>query len=695
MLLQSVVVYAASCGSISSAGTYVPPPTTGTCQVIATRGGKADTSVVTIINGVAVAAGQSLQSAVTANPPGTAFVLGAGTYPRQSVIPKNRDSFIGQGSSTILDGENVTACAFCRLGSNPDSVTLTNLRVTRYNSPSASGAINAGDYPVDGTLGWVIDGVRADHNAQLGIRLGHRMTVRNSRMDHNGLNGIGGAGDDVLIESNEIDSNGVQGVSDVGGTKLVLGNRLVFRNNYVHDNHGPNVWLDIANRNFLIEGNRVEQAGQEGIVIEISQGPGVIRNNAIRWSGLKDPRRNSWLWGAGIGIHASGGVEVYGNTLDGNAHGIALLQQARGTLHADPQGADPEMYVQNVWVHDNTVTCGPGSITAAGAANEGGFLATFTTRNNRFTGNSYVLTGCSTAPFAWMNNYRTQAQWLAYGQDPAASPSPSARGIGIGPANGTPGSLGTLFINANSPSNLKSQLAAAEAGGYQIIGTPTGGGHSQYLGSDGYWSLSIWKSKIDAYRADSATWRKYYQKGVLVGVSLIDEPQCASCWGGKVVAWNTVGLAACYARGIFGPTPLFTRSNATQIAAGTTCLDGGWLGYSAALGSVATFAATETAAAKSKGLVLMAGVNAENGGKVVSGCQPSVTRPGKCRMSAVELSTYLRALAADTTRVCGMTLWVGDASQWQSYTSVSAVRDTLTKLSVWGKTRARPARCGG
>ena len=80
-----------------------------------------------------------------------------------------------------------------------------------------------------------------------------------------------------------------------------------------------------------IDSNTVEDNLQEGIVSEISYSA-LIRNNIVSRNGLGDVRRTTLLWGAGIGIHASGGsgIEVTGNTLTGNAHGIGLIQQARG-----------------------------------------------------------------------------------------------------------------------------------------------------------------------------------------------------------------------------------------------------------------------------------------------------------------------------------------------------------------------------
>jgi hypothetical protein len=158
----------------------------------------------------------------------------------------------------------------------------------------------------------------------------------------------------------------------------------------------------------------VEDNLREGIVTEISYSA-VIRNNTVRRNGLNDSRRAAWLWGAGIGIHASGGtgIEIYGNVLEGNAHGIALIQQNRACGVGGGRCLLGPYLVQNVTVHDNTVKMATG---ATGAVTDTGDNAIFLSSNNRFTNNTYVITG-NARPFAWMNSYRTELEWKGFGQD--------------------------------------------------------------------------------------------------------------------------------------------------------------------------------------------------------------------------------------------------------------------------------------
>jgi hypothetical protein len=153
---------------------------------------------------------------------------------------------------------------------------------------------------------------------------------------------------------------------------------------------------------------------REGICVEISFG-GIIRNNRSpeRLADRSVPR-NGWLWDAGIGVHESRDVEVYGNTLTENFNGIAIVQQRRDSTTHDIYAPAGGYLAQNVYVHDNTLYQRNGG--ASGAANDLGDLATFNTANNRWVHNTYFL-GTNPAPFAWVNGYRTAAAWRGYGQD--------------------------------------------------------------------------------------------------------------------------------------------------------------------------------------------------------------------------------------------------------------------------------------
>jgi hypothetical protein len=144
----------------------------------------------------------------------------------------------------------------------------------------------------------------------------------------------------------------------------------------------------------------LERNASAGIFEETSY-DAVIRNNVVRHNGFG---RGDWLWGSGIQVADSPNVEVYGNVVDGNANGIALIQQARGS---GPYG--PHM-VQNNKVHDNTVTMVTGH---TGAVQDTRDSRIFYARHNRFFHNTYHL-GNHKTYFTWENDAKQSFRATRY-----------------------------------------------------------------------------------------------------------------------------------------------------------------------------------------------------------------------------------------------------------------------------------------
>jgi parallel beta-helix repeat protein len=427
------ITWKATGGTMDSTGAYTAGAVPGTYQVIATdpANATADTARVVVSGSaapsfaiagspcgaggptVAIRVGDSWQSKVNASPAGTVFCIAAGTHHRQTVVPKSGQKFWGAGTrQTIMDGDSATTYAFrAPTTPFPSNVEIHNLVIRRYTPALQAAAIMMGGAgKSNATRGWVIADNEITANGGGGIRIGSKGQVLRNFVHHNWQIGISGVGDSTLVEGNEISWNnyrkGVSWAWEAGGTKFVKTRGLIVRNNNVHDNWGPGLWTDIDNIETLMEGNTVTNNADAGIFHEISYSA-VIRNNIVKGNGFV---RTGWLWGGGIVIAASGGtgVEVSGNVLDGNFNGIALIQQNRGS------GAFGTHLVQNVWVHDNTVTMRARGQT--GAVQDISSNAIFTSRNNRFTGNRYYV-GTRSSPFAWMNGNRSWTQWRGYGLD--------------------------------------------------------------------------------------------------------------------------------------------------------------------------------------------------------------------------------------------------------------------------------------
>jgi len=375
-------------------------------------------------SGTPIFPGQSIQALVNANPAGTTFILKAGTHARQSVIPKSGDRFIGE-TGAVLDGQGVAPYAFAKGGAPyPTNVTIRSLKITNYVPPMQTGTIDAGGYaPSEGTTGWIIDNNEIAYNGEYGVRIGNSTQVTNNKIHHNKRLNVAGSGNNTLIASNEIAFgnylNAFNSNFEAGGTKFAQTDGLVLRANYVHDNTGVGFHMDENNINTVIDGNRIDHNGSEGIAIEISYKT-TISNNTVTNNGWFDPRnRYTFIWNAGIGIHASPNVEVYGNTVSGNYAGIVAIDQNRSTDVAK-YGAH---VTQNLYVHNNTITqtnlprnVNELSVGAGAATDIAGNSAMFTSRNNRFVANTYNL-GRNPYPYAWQFSPRTEVQWKGYGLD--------------------------------------------------------------------------------------------------------------------------------------------------------------------------------------------------------------------------------------------------------------------------------------
>ena len=284
---------------------------------------------------------------------------------------------------------SVTEAAFT---GTAQGVTIQNLVIEQYASRAQRGAIHG-----NGSSGWIVENNEIRLNHGVGLRIGDGMQVLNNSVHHNGQLGMGGSGDNVLIEGNTIADNNIAGFLigwEAGGTKFVKTRNLVVRNNYVHDNHGPGLWTDIDNIDSLIEGNRVEWNSYAGIKHEISYAA-VIRNNIAGYNGLG---KDAWLWGAQIQVQNSSDVEIYGNTvtvgLDGG-DGIGVINQSRGS------GAYGPYVSVNIYVHDNEVTHFANVGQSGVVDDTSEKLACSAAGNNRFDRNVYNVLDDDASRWEW------------------------------------------------------------------------------------------------------------------------------------------------------------------------------------------------------------------------------------------------------------------------------------------------------
>lgn len=283
-------------------------------------------------------------------------------------------------------------------------VVVEGFVVEKFGNHAQLGAIDS-----QGGKSWVVRNNEVRYTQGAGICFHSKAQVVSNHVHHNGQIGICGVGRDAVVRDNEIAFNNTKQFDwywEAGGSKFVETQGLLVKGNYVHNNIGPGLWTDHENTDTTYADNLVEGNWGAGIFHEISYGAtirdNVVRNNAHRVQGVG----NLWWGGAGILVGNSSDVEVYGNTLADNNGGIGIIQSNRG---AGTRGAFES---SNVFVHDNSITIRTG--TNGLVTNDGSY---YTSKGNRFVGNTYFLDGLMARRFEWNHSPRDKDEWRDFGLD--------------------------------------------------------------------------------------------------------------------------------------------------------------------------------------------------------------------------------------------------------------------------------------
>jgi parallel beta-helix repeat protein len=346
------------------------------------------------------------QTVINAHSAGTVYGFTSGAHNITSAItPKSGDTFVGEYGA-VLEGINWstsdgTQGAFrAAAADNIDNVTVRNLSIQRM--PQRGIALDAAQ-----SSGWLIEYCEVGNGRHTGVELCSNSTLRYCSIHHNitatpddpvAANRGGGYGGfnavNVLFDSNEIAYNGAE--QKIGGVLAVGG---IFRNNWVHHNHGDGIWFDtVSNMNALIEGNRCEDNGRDGISIEDCKGGCTIRSNSSD--------RNQ----EGLLIYDSQDLQVTNNRFyDNSVDGVCFQCGDR----------IPPSDVANNGIYDNTfhlltagVTFGiilTGSIDLTPYFNPA-------TKGNLCDRNSYLVPNTSSIWFLW-NGSKSFTSWQGVPQD--------------------------------------------------------------------------------------------------------------------------------------------------------------------------------------------------------------------------------------------------------------------------------------
>lgn len=283
------------------------------------------------------------------SPPGTVFWLAPGRHtlgPDQygQAVPKDGNTYVG-APGAVLDGRGLNNFAFT---GRAKDVTIKNLTIRGFTAPVDQGVVNH-----DSGDGWVIQDNTIEDNKGAGLMAGARQQVRGNCLRNNGQYGMNAfqpenAITGLVVEGNEIVGNNtddwerkIEGCGCTGGVKFWSVNGADVRNNWIHGNHGPGLWADTNNNDFLIEDNLIENNDGEAVFYETSYNL-VMRDNVVRGNSLKSGREfadsGDKFPSATVYLSESGGepripartdkIEITGNMFDRNWSGITAWENA-------------------------------------------------------------------------------------------------------------------------------------------------------------------------------------------------------------------------------------------------------------------------------------------------------------------------------------------------------------------------------
>ena len=246
---------------------------------------------------------------------------------------------------------------------------------------------------------------------------------------------------------------------------------------------------------------------------------------------------------------------------------------------------------------------------------------------------------------------------------------------------------GWMSGGALDPSNILSNLSGARAKGGRVVVKLSKGRDRYVKNADGTFSLAKWKALVGRYK--NVNLRPYITDGTIIGHYLIDEPHRAVRWGGKVISQKTLEEMARFSKQIWPEMTTIVRVAPSWLASTSLTykyVDAGWTQYTAKKGDAAKWVASETAAAKRKGLGLVVGLNVLDGGNGSS--KIAGFTKGKWAMSASEIRTYGSAMLGQS-HACAFFNWTHNTTYYGRSDIRSAMADVSAKARSHAKTSCR------
>ncbi len=225
-----------------------------------------------------------------------------------------------------------------------------------------------------------------------------------------------------------------------------------------------------------------------------------------------------------------------------------------------------------------------------------------------------------------------------------------------------------------TPSSLVDRLNKAAANRVKLVVMLAS--MPQVKNTNGTFNLTKWKTEVDKFRGMALG--THIANGTYYLHYLVDQPNCASCWGGTAIPWATVEEMARYSKSIWPNLATVARVPPSDLAQATfrfSALDAGWAQYNTKMGDVQTYLAKEVAQAKNEGLGLVAGLNVDDASGV-----------GTPSMTASQIKTFGTVLASNPY-VCAVAGWRYN----QTYMAQPGIRAAFDAVAAVAKGRTAGA----
>jgi 3-phytase len=251
---------------------------------------------------------------------GETFCLAPGTYDigSESIEPGSGTEIIGAPVG-ITDPGAVNAPTKI-VGSSPDGVFFFSRPATGVVIANLDICCSPGSDRKQGR------GINGNSGRAVGL------VVRDSRIHGNAMSGIGGIGDDALIERVELDNNGSEAFIGCCSAGIKSADFYTIRNSYVHDNTGNGIWVD-SGGSFVVTDNVVTDNTRNGIRYENSTGFATILRNVVQRNSTSQQRP-----GGGIEINSADDAEIADNVLGDNFNAGIIFRGSRSPVGGAVRG---------------------------------------------------------------------------------------------------------------------------------------------------------------------------------------------------------------------------------------------------------------------------------------------------------------------------------------------------------------------